>query len=266
MEVSKNTNAEIGFTLIELIIVVVILGIIGVLGADFISQGFKGFLATDHRVAIYEEGKIALVRMEREIRNAVPNAIDSATLAGDPADLRFAMLDEDAMAIAANVFGQYQENPPTTTITDLTGPLALGAVLSIYNRTWDDFTDPNPVQRRLYTVSSVAGSTMTISKNLTPPRASPRKRYYAVDRAVRYYLDGAGTLLRAQLPINSENVDFATLPAQPGYPLARNVSGLTFSYSPTTLMRNAVVTINFTITKGGEAVNFHKEVHVRNVP
>jgi MSHA biogenesis protein MshO len=260
MKVPLHPTAKNGFTMIELIVVVVIIGIIGLFGADFISKGFEGFMATDNRVAIYEEGKIALVRMEREIHNAVPNAVVSA------GDLRFGMIDEEAMNAVPSVFGRYLESPPTTTITDLTGPLAAGAVVTIYNRNWNDFTTSVLGQRRLYTVNAVAGATMTLSQNLTPPRSSPLKRYYAVDRAVRYYLDGAGNLLRAQLPINVESVDFTTLPAQPGYPLARNVSGLAFSYAPAVLTRNAVVTIEFTITKGGEAVNFHKEVHIRNAP
>jgi MSHA biogenesis protein MshO len=267
MKVQNYLKLEKGFTLIELIIVMVILGILGLLGGAFISKGFQGFKATDNRVAIYEEGKLALVRMEREIHNAVPNAVDSGTLDGDPTDLRFGMIDEIAMR---NVFGKYTETSPANTITDetagLPGPPTI-SIISIYNRDWTDFTGLPLPQRRLYTVTNLVGAQMTLSKPITPPRSSPRQRYYAVDRAVRYYLSGT-TLLRSHLAINAENVNFNTLPVQTGYPLARNIQpgSLQFSYSPATLTRNAVVTINFDITKGGEQVSFHKEVHIRNVP
>lgn len=259
-----------GFTLIELVMVMVLLGVLGVMGSQFISQGFKGFRDTDNRVAMYEEGKIALVRLEREIHNAIPNAFDSATLTGDPTDLRFGMFDEEA-ARDANIVGIYQEAPPTTTLTDpsvdLPGALPINTVISIYNRNWSDFTNAVPAQRRLYTVTGVAGTAMTISKNLTPAKSSPGKRYYPVDRAVRYYLSGT-SLMRAQLPITLEDIDFATLTGQTGRPLAQGLlpGSLQFSYSPATLTRNAVVTINFSLLRDGEQVNFHKEIHVRNVP
>ncbi|MBU1739850.1 MAG: prepilin-type N-terminal cleavage/methylation domain-containing protein, partial [Proteobacteria bacterium] len=254
--------SEKGFTLIELIMVVVILGILGVMGADFISKGFEGFNATNSRISIYEEGKIALVRMEREIHNAVPNAIDLAAAN----DLRFGMIDEQAMNIASNIFGMYQENPPTSTITDLSGGvLPVGKVVSIYNRDWADFTVV--ATHRLYGIVNPAGPPMTLSKNMPPPRSSPQKRYYAVDRAIRYFLNGT-TLERSQSPINSGNLGtiVADLTGAIPQPLARNVTALTFGYTAGTLTRNAVVTIDFTITRNGEAIAFHKEVHVRNVP
>ncbi|MBU0485847.1 MAG: prepilin-type N-terminal cleavage/methylation domain-containing protein [Proteobacteria bacterium] len=249
-----------GFTLTELIIVIVILGILGVMGADFISQAFKGFKDTDNRSEIYEEGKMALVRMELEIHNAIPNAVNLPLTT----ELQFGMIDEVAMR---NIFGTYNENPPTTLLTDLlvlpptsdpTAFLPVNSIISVYNRNWGDFTSA-PI--RLYKVDAVALGTMTISSNIPPPRSSPLKRYYAVDRAIRYQLSG-NILARAEAPVTTAGVGAYG----PDYPLAQNISGLTFAYAPASLTRNGVVTIIFTITRGVESVNFHKEVHIRNVP
>jgi len=77
-----------GFTLVELIMVIVILGILGTMGAEFISLSFKGFSDTKARADIYEEGKLALTRMEKELRNAVPNAIKDTT-GGGATELQF---------------------------------------------------------------------------------------------------------------------------------------------------------------------------------
>ncbi len=66
---------QCGFTIIELIMVIVILGILGLAGADFISTAFRGFANTSGRLEIYEEGKVALLKMEKELQNAIPNAV-----------------------------------------------------------------------------------------------------------------------------------------------------------------------------------------------
>jgi MSHA biogenesis protein MshO len=211
---------------------------------------------------IYEEGKIALVRMESEIHNAIPNAID--VTAGPPSVLQFGIIDEVTMR---SVFGRYNENPPTNQITDLfvlppisdaTAFLPINSIISIYNRSWNDFTT---APRRLYQVTGVTVSSMNLSANIPPPKSSPLKRYYAVDKAIRYRLTG-DTLNRSVAPVTTGGVGaYAN-----DYPLAKKVTPLIFSYTPASLTRNAIVTINFTITKGGESVDFHKEVHIKNVP
>lgn len=259
-DMARHANTQSGFTLIELIIVVVLLGIIGVMGAEFISQAFKGFFDTDIRMEMYEEGKSAMVRMEREIHIAVPNAVQ---INGN--GIEIGVVDENAMA---GVFGQYSETHPTggTTITDRTGPLPVNTLVSIYNTSWDVFADSS----RIYSVASVSGNQMTLSETIGP--ASPYGRYYAVrPEAVRFYVDTVShTLYRTTAPVTAANPlgAFATVPAPPI--LARDVfqiSGLPFfTYEPGTSTRNSVVVIHFAITRNGETVNFHKEVQIRNVP
>jgi hypothetical protein len=61
--------------------------------------------------------------------------------------------------------------------------------------------------------------------------------------------------------------DFAaSLATTQAYPLLRDITDFTVSYSPATLTRNALVRINFTLEKDGNSLDFHKEVQVRNVP
>jgi len=119
---NQHDKKQNGFTLIELIIVIVLLGIVGAMGAGFISQAFKGFFDTDVRMEIYEEGKTAMVRMEREIHIALPNAIialdktalppydDVVNNAGFGNAIIFGEIDETKMA---GVFGQYTDPPFT---------------------------------------------------------------------------------------------------------------------------------------------------------
>ncbi|MFH1021665.1 MAG: hypothetical protein V1782_13800, partial [Pseudomonadota bacterium] len=219
-----------------------------------------GFFDTEVRMEMYEEGKTALVRMEREIHIAVPNAVDVSTTTIADDTISIGLIDERAMS---PVFGQYTEPHPTgaATITDRTAALPINTLVSIYNTEWAIFNNGS----RTYSVSGVNGNAMTLDRNIGP--ASPYNRYYAVrPQAVRFQVIGT-TLFRSTGAINAGG-------AVGGFGnqqiLARDIiadGGLPyFTYSPGTSTRNSVVAIHFAISRNGETVNFHKEVQVRNVP
>jgi MSHA biogenesis protein MshO len=247
-----------GFTLIEMIMVILLLGIIGAMGGDIISTAFKGFSDTDARMELFEEGKLALMRMEREIHIAVPNAV---RVTGD--GIEFGVIDENAMT---GVFGQYTEASPTggTTITDRTAGLPDTTLVSIYNSSWNEFAVA--ASSRVYRVVS-GTNPMTLDRDIGP--SSPYGRYYAVrPKAVRFSV-ASGVLSRSTATVMAGG-DLGAFDTP--YPLARNItqSGALpfFTYTAGTSSRNSVVTIHFTISSpnGSETVNFHKEVQVRNVP
>ena len=249
-----------GFTLVELVIVIVLLGIVGAMGAGFISAAFRGFFDTEVRLEMYEEGKTAMVRMEREIHIAVPNAVDVSTTTIADDTISIGLIDERAMI---PVFGQYTEPHPTgaTTITDRTAALPVNTLVSIYNTNWAIFDNGS----RTYNITAVNGNAMTLDRNIGP--ASPYNRYYAVrPRAVRFQVIGT-TLFRSTAAINAGGAVGGF--ANPQI-LAQNVvpsGGLPyFTYLPGTSTRNSVVAIHFVLSRNDETVNFHKEVQVRNAP
>ncbi|MFZ5774325.1 MAG: PulJ/GspJ family protein [Thermodesulfobacteriota bacterium] len=256
MTIRSLHTSPSGFTLMELIIVMVVLGVLGTMGAEFISRAFEGFHQTDRRMEIYEEGKAALVRMEREIHIALPNAIQ---VNGNGVEL--GMIDENGMA---GVFGQYTELAPvgTSTITDRIAGLPNGALVSIHNTGWAEFADGS----RVYRVTSAGTNPMTLDRAIT--MASPYQRFFVVRaEAIRFAVDNNGTLMRETAQVNVAAALGAFSAAQP---LASNVIQADgrpfFTYDPGTSTRNGVVAIHFAISRGNETVTFHKEVQVRNVP
>ncbi len=266
---------EKGFTLIELIMIIVLLGILGVSGADFISTAFKGFKATESRLEIFEEGKTALARMEREIINSIPNAVDFDSSNNN--EIKIGLIAENDM-ISENVTGRYEDPDPTTFIDDRTGQLSEDTIISINNTNWLTFTNPDISIRRLYTVNTLTSPPpyrMNLStvykgiKGIAVESRSTKQRFYAVDKAVRYYFDAATSeLRRTQIIINEEDEDLSDTRFNSiiGKTMATNVTAISFNYTQGVSTRNSVVTIIFEITKNNEAIRFNKEVHARNTP
>jgi prepilin-type N-terminal cleavage/methylation domain-containing protein len=70
-----------GFTLIEIVITIVLISIISGLAAVIILQGVKGYSAEDQRSNLHYQARIAMERMEREIRLIRGQGADITTMA-----------------------------------------------------------------------------------------------------------------------------------------------------------------------------------------
>ncbi|WP_417359625.1 prepilin-type N-terminal cleavage/methylation domain-containing protein [Gallaecimonas pentaromativorans] len=64
-----------GFTLIELIAVIVLLGVIGLGGYGYLRFGTQLYTDTAGRAQTLSQGRFAVERLTRELRNAVPNSV-----------------------------------------------------------------------------------------------------------------------------------------------------------------------------------------------
>lgn len=67
---SEIRNLERGFTLIEIIVVIVILSIVSAITIKFLIDSLKIYTMTVNQKTLYDEGKLALERMGRDIRDA----------------------------------------------------------------------------------------------------------------------------------------------------------------------------------------------------
>src|SRR4030042_1228398 len=83
---TPNSELQRGFTLIEMIIVIVILSIASVITIKFLIDSMQIYTMTVNQKTLFDEGKLALERMCRDIRDA--QSITSVTT-GPPGSITF---------------------------------------------------------------------------------------------------------------------------------------------------------------------------------
>ena len=76
---SEIRNLERGFTLIEIVIVIVILSIVSAITIYFLVSSLRVYTMTVNQKTLFDEGKLALERMSRDIRDANSITGSSAT-------------------------------------------------------------------------------------------------------------------------------------------------------------------------------------------
>ena len=85
---------QLGFSLIELIVVIVVLGIVASMGAVVVRDGMLGYLRGREITSADWQGRLALERMTRELREiAAPNFSNVAATSCDSSTFTFSDID-----------------------------------------------------------------------------------------------------------------------------------------------------------------------------
>lgn len=260
-----------GFSLIELVIVLVVMSVIGVGLVSLYTGSIQQYLDATRRAEMTASARLALERMGREIRNALPNSV---RVSSDNNCVEFRPILTGAL---------YSELPTTsagTTITASAFTLPAGnwsvSVMPLLTSdgSASDMYGSAPLATAGIASVSAPDSNNQVTITLTAahrfPRTSPTHRLFVVGSATSFCVSTDGAVRRYQ--------GYASTVVQPlasalsnGQLLAEHVrtsdtSNSVFRYFPGSLERNAVLDLSLLLQLGDESLRYAHEVQIRNVP
>jgi len=260
----RTVARQHGFTLVELVMVIAIAGLVAVLISTVMSNPLQSFVDQSRRAELVDKASMALNRMARDIRLAVPNSL---TVTGTTLNL---------LPIAAA--GRYRANQPSgsgprldppqctqlgpSCSIDILSPITANATphwLIIYNTAASELgsvASPSVISPKSFTWTS-----STLSANLQNFRfkyASPQHRFYLASEVLQYRCEGGELWRWVSQSLDGANPSKAKV--------VDAVSGCSFSYDPGTSSRSGLVTLRLTLTQDGETITLLQQVHVDNAP
>lgn len=277
---------QAGFTIIELVIVVILLGIVGLGITGFMTLSTQTYINVNERDQILSDARFAIERLNREVRNSVPNSvrvntqggwhcmeflpIDASTIYTDiPVAPEAASNELSVISFVDQGGNEYQCGAGCRDIatvyplqnTDIyknvySAALSTGKIFWL-NGTIDK-TDPT-----VWQLETTNGAGVTFDED------SPTKRMYISSSPVSYCTNDASGLWR----FTGYNMSAAqpTPPIGNNSLMAENLANYDagnpfFVFQPATLRRNAVVKIRLPFTRDGERLVFENEIHIANTP
>lgn len=287
------SNRQSGFTLVEIIIVIAIMGIIGGLSTLIIGRSLDAYAALERRENLQTSIRLAVERMSRELRHALPNSIcvsnGGACIVGAGSRFHFIpVLDSGRYQDAA---GTYTAPPPIQRDRLPVTPLsrnrfdvlstngtnrlnaAAGNWAVVYNlNNTDVYTGINDVRQRISAIAQKdinnTGPTtddidqIQFATNVSFANHSPTRRFHIIENnvATLFYLDGTD--------LKRDTTSFATpnIPTGASRLLMQNVQACTFTFTPGAPQRAGLLRIDITVAEQGETIQVIHNAHVYNTP
>jgi len=273
-----------GFTLIELVVAIVLLGIVGGMASVFLGNTLEGYSALNRRDQLQTSLRMAVERISRELRHALPNSVctDDGSGCNNPGSIVYFIRTVDA--------GEYQTRsgnyasglaraalpvtPTSASSFDVLSGTGLNAAagqwIVVYNTDNSDIYSSGSRRRQISAISSKDTNgtapddvdVIQFASSVSFPTHSPTRRFHVIENnAVIFYLQGTD-LFRAQSSFASPSSATAGTEKL----LLENVSACTFTYVPGSLLRSGLLRINITVDNGTESLQMIHEAQVYNAP
>ena len=288
-----SSKQQSGFTLVEVIIVIAIMGIIGGLSALVIGRSLDAYAALERREKLQTSVRLAVERISRELRHALPNSIcvhDGTNCVGSAED-RFYFIPVRESGRYQDRTGTYTAPPPILReplpksphsddrfdVLSANGTRRLNAVagnwvvVSSMNNT-DVYAGTNNVRQQINSIVQKdinnTGTTdddldqIQFAANQTFADHSPTRRFHIIenDNVTLFYLNGTN-LFRDTTTFAAPNTVTANTRL-----LMENVQACTFTYTAGSQQRAGLLRIDITVSVQGEQIQVIHDAHVYNTP
>ncbi len=282
-----------GFTLVEAVMVIAIIGVIAAIVAMFIRTPIQNYLDTATRAELTDEADLALRRIARDIRLALPNSV---RVTPDGRALEFLLTKTGGRYLAQEdgVAGRPVldfVNPDNRSFT-VVGEMPAGSQEIVPNSDWivvynlgiehaNAYLANQVTMRNIARVTAVdrTQNLVTLDSNpfagQNPAMTSPSNRFQVVSGPVTYFC-GRGELTRqSDYPINAVQVAPPVSMGQSvnGFAVSRllaaRVGNCRFDYDTTANQRTALVVLTLELlprNPGERGVTLVHQIHVENTP
>ncbi|WP_426104869.1 type II secretion system protein [Massilia sp. TSP1-1-2] len=295
MNLFSNLYRQRGVTMVEMIAVIVITGIIGAVVAVFIRLPVQSYTDSVARAAATDVADLALRRITRDLRLALPNSVRVTGPAAGPVFLEFLQttaglryLAEDDVVGATPPVNYLNWNDPLKTSFDVVGVLpadrhapVVGNFVVVYNlgegqEPANAYNCASAAGCNMAVISAISGATITMASNPFAAQTasgvalmSPAKRAYVVTSAVTYGCDRTtGKLTRywnytivKDQPTSFSDGNSALL--------AENIRGCNFVYANLANQRSGLVGLTIDVGIAGQTsakLTLEHQIHVDNTP
>lgn len=272
-----------GFTLVEMVTVIVLLGIIAVVLAPFIASAIQAWHDSRARAELVARGRLAMERLAREVRLAVPNSLE--VLAGGQgiqfvrsrAGGRYIARFDDFGTAFSRINRRFRRN--ANLVNGLyvmgTGLTLAGNDILVIGNTSPAALKAFPGNGPAVALSGITATTNAVDGTDQGQILGFGSHRFLTESPGRHFLVADQTV---EVGLSGDTLRWHTAPGLGGYDasadwgagdpiLVDGVSAVTFTYAPGNPAATGVLRIDLSLAMDGDnAIRLYHEVHVRNTP